>query len=206
MQKRAIKTKESILDAAIALFSKSGFHGTKIDDIASAANANKQRIYHYYGNKEALFRQVVQKAYESIFAADKDLLKLTEEDIPDLSRLVIAHYFKYHRKNPAFRRILSWCNLESKTLDHPMQTLESDSLKHLRSLYNRAQKIGIFSEACSFEAYLETIFAVSFFYFSNQQTMDSVLNMNLAHAKVQERMMNEMIEIIQPEQPLPRHT
>lgn len=197
MQRRAIKTKESILQTAIKLFSENGFHGTRIDEIAAASNANKQRIYHYFGNKEALFNEVVQRTYESIFEGDKVLLKITEDEIPQLSRLVITHYFKYHKKHPEFRRILSWCNLEGKKLESPMQTLESESFKHLRSLYVKGQEMDVFKKECSFEAYIETISAVSFFYFSNQKTMGSVLNMKLSDSKVQNQMMDEIIKIIE---------
>ena len=51
---RAAGSKDRIIDVAVDLFSKRGFKGTSIRDIASAAEISIPNIYHYFGNKEGL--------------------------------------------------------------------------------------------------------------------------------------------------------
>ena len=49
------ETRRRLLEAAITEFSCYGIAGARGDRIASAAKANKQAIYAYFGSKEALF-------------------------------------------------------------------------------------------------------------------------------------------------------
>ncbi|MDH3645099.1 MAG: TetR/AcrR family transcriptional regulator [Gammaproteobacteria bacterium] len=48
-----------ILDAAAEAFAAHGPAGARIDAIAAAAGVNKRMLYHYFGNKEALFAAVL---------------------------------------------------------------------------------------------------------------------------------------------------
>lgn len=44
-----------ILQCAITLFSKNGYHSTSTNEIIELANVSKGLLFHYYGNKEKLF-------------------------------------------------------------------------------------------------------------------------------------------------------
>jgi TetR/AcrR family transcriptional regulator len=48
-----------LLEAAILEFAKRGLAGARIDSIARAAGANKQLLYHYFGDKAQLERAVM---------------------------------------------------------------------------------------------------------------------------------------------------
>jgi AcrR family transcriptional regulator len=52
--------KEHILNHSIGLFARKGFEGTSIRDIASAAEVNVAMIHYYFGNKEKLFKSLVE--------------------------------------------------------------------------------------------------------------------------------------------------
>ncbi len=54
-------TRARILAAAEELFSATGFAGTRIDAVAARSGANKRMIYHYFGDKKALFAAVLQR-------------------------------------------------------------------------------------------------------------------------------------------------
>ena len=49
-------TRARILKAAKAEFARKGLSGARVDDIAARARSNKRMLYHYFGNKEELFR------------------------------------------------------------------------------------------------------------------------------------------------------
>jgi AcrR family transcriptional regulator len=54
------RTRRRILAAALAEFSAKGFAGARVDAIARRAKGNKRMLYHYFGNKEALFAAVLR--------------------------------------------------------------------------------------------------------------------------------------------------
>ena len=54
------RTSASILAAAVKEFTEKGYSGARIDSIAARAGANKRMIYHYFGDKEALYLAVLE--------------------------------------------------------------------------------------------------------------------------------------------------
>jgi TetR/AcrR family transcriptional regulator len=54
------RTRARILAAALAEFSAKGFAGARVDAIARRAKGNKRMLYHYFGNKAALFSAVLR--------------------------------------------------------------------------------------------------------------------------------------------------
>ena len=54
------RTRERILSAALKEFSAKGFAGARVDGIARRASINKRMLYHYFSNKENLFRAVLR--------------------------------------------------------------------------------------------------------------------------------------------------
>ncbi len=50
-----------ILDAAIVVFSRHGFHRASMDDIAEAAGVSKPMIYAYLGSKDDLFTACIRR-------------------------------------------------------------------------------------------------------------------------------------------------
>ncbi|HEY9509269.1 MAG TPA: TetR/AcrR family transcriptional regulator [Verrucomicrobiae bacterium] len=55
------QTQERILEAALAEFAAQGFAGARVDRIARRAQINKRMLYHYFGDKEELFREVLRR-------------------------------------------------------------------------------------------------------------------------------------------------
>ena len=55
------RTQQRILQAAFKEFAAKGFAGARVDNIARRASINKRMLYHYFGDKEALFREVLRR-------------------------------------------------------------------------------------------------------------------------------------------------
>jgi AcrR family transcriptional regulator len=113
-------TKDRLLKAAFEEFSKRGFAGARVDEIATKAGANKALIYQYYGDKEALFKQVLE-------------LKLQEmgqiaTDDPDRFPEVIGEFFDFHAANPWVTRLMLWEALDFGGKPVPN---EAERKKHL---------------------------------------------------------------------------
>jgi TetR/AcrR family transcriptional repressor of mexJK operon len=56
---RVMRTRTAVVDAARALFLEKGYAGTTMDDIAERAGLTKRTVYNNYGDKAALFTQIV---------------------------------------------------------------------------------------------------------------------------------------------------
>lgn len=54
-------TKQQILDAAEAAFSRHGLQGTRISEIARSAGVTTAMIHYYFENKEGLYKTVLQR-------------------------------------------------------------------------------------------------------------------------------------------------
>src|SRR5262245_24092273 len=59
------RTRQAILDAALALFAEKGYFGTSLRDVAGAVGVRESALYNYFPGKEALF--------EALLAADSAL-------------------------------------------------------------------------------------------------------------------------------------
>jgi AcrR family transcriptional regulator len=66
-----------ILDAALAKFSAYGFARTSMADIAEAASMSRPALYQHFGNKEEIFRAMLERVFDD--AADKAIASLAAE-------------------------------------------------------------------------------------------------------------------------------
>jgi AcrR family transcriptional regulator len=70
------RTQERILGAALREFAAKGLAGARVDSIARRARVNKRMLYHYFGDKEDLFRQILARKLReraaSVAAAPED--------------------------------------------------------------------------------------------------------------------------------------
>jgi AcrR family transcriptional regulator len=58
-------TRQAIFAAAAEAFSRHGFDGVVVDDIARAAGVNKAMIYYHFDDKLALYREIVREMLRS---------------------------------------------------------------------------------------------------------------------------------------------
>lgn len=99
-------TRRRIFDAATAEFAQHGLAGARVDRIATAARANKQAIYLYYGNKEKLFGAILRAKMEDISVS----LPID----PDAVAESVGQIFDWHREHPELVRLLLWEALEAR--------------------------------------------------------------------------------------------
>ncbi|MEV4254232.1 TetR family transcriptional regulator [Spirillospora sp. NPDC049652] len=98
-------TRARIFEAAACEFAARGLAGARVERIASAAKANKQAIYLYFGNKEALFGAVLQAKMEEVCHAGT----LDPEAVGE----TVGQLFDWYQEHPELVRLLMWEALES---------------------------------------------------------------------------------------------
>ena len=60
------RTADRLLDTAELLFAQQGYEATALRDIAAAANIQQPGLYKYFESKDALYRQVLQRALQPL--------------------------------------------------------------------------------------------------------------------------------------------
>jgi AcrR family transcriptional regulator len=100
----ADSTRDRIVAAATAEFSRYGIAGARIERIAKAAKTSKERVYAYFRSKEALYQYVAERELTAVAEA-------TRLDVLDLPGYAgrIHDYFVEH---PDRLRLMSWGRLE----------------------------------------------------------------------------------------------
>ena len=110
--------RDTILGAARSEFAQYGLAGARIDRIARAADASKERLYAHFKDKETLFRGVVAADMAEFFAA----VTLRADAVPEF----VGDIFDLACRRPEHLRMITWANLEGLTLDPPpIEDLES---------------------------------------------------------------------------------
>ncbi|TYV72994.1 TetR/AcrR family transcriptional regulator [Listeria monocytogenes] len=73
-EKRTLKKKTAIIQAALSLFGKQGFSDVRIKDIASLAGVSQVSIYNYFGNKEALVAECAKIIMQDTITLAEEIL------------------------------------------------------------------------------------------------------------------------------------
>src|ERR1700755_2544802 len=66
-------TRQKLLAAARQEFARHGLAGARVDEIAARAGVNKQLVYHYFGDKDALYLAVLEWVYDEIRTQERNL-------------------------------------------------------------------------------------------------------------------------------------
>ena len=132
--RNAERSRERILSAALKEFAAKGFAGARVDVIARHAAINKRMLYHYFGNKEKLFRAVLQQKI-----AERRSWGLNMSSDPAVR---LPFWFKTACADADWIRLLEWEALQSdgqKVIDEKERcALAADWVKRLR----QRQKLG----------------------------------------------------------------
>lgn len=99
-------TRARILDAARIEFAEHGLAGARVDRIAAAAHASKERLYAYFGDKQSLFIATIEENFSILAAA----IPFTPDDLPGFAGAIYDHVTAH----PEHARMLSWARLEGE--------------------------------------------------------------------------------------------
>jgi AcrR family transcriptional regulator len=186
----AEKTKASILKAAREEFCEQGFNGARVDAIADRAKANKRLLYHYFGNKEALYEAVLLDAYQEIRRGEREL-RISQYDPIEAVDRIIRFTFRHFLANPWFPRLLSVENLQNARFVKRIKNVEeirSPIVGELHEIVKRGHAEGIFrTDVDPMQLYI-SIISLCYFYVSNMATLSVVFGKDLSQfALIQDR-------------------
>lgn len=100
------KTKKSIFDAAIKIFSKSGYNGATMDEIALEAGVAKGTLYYHFKSKEEIFRFIINEGL-GILADKVNYVEKNENPIDNLKNICRAQLAALYENKDFFKVLLS---------------------------------------------------------------------------------------------------
>ncbi len=114
-QKAAEKSFATILEASEKLFLEKGYSGTSIGSIAKEAGINQSLIYHYFEDKQALWRKVKSHIIEKALGDEHLKQAPSISTLDELLDHLFTKRFELYYNNPNLVRMLLWQALEENT-------------------------------------------------------------------------------------------
>jgi len=180
-RREAASTRERILGAALAEFSRHGLGGARVDRIAARAGANKRMLYYYFGNKDALFLAVLESSYAQIRSAEQALELEHLEPRAAIARLV-EFTWDYFLAHPEFMTLLNSENLHEGrhvARSRRVRELHSPLIGTLRRILARGERAGLFRRGVDPVQLYISIAGEGYFYLSNRYTLSRIFGRDL---------------------------
>lgn len=183
------KTRESILQAAVAEFVQEGLSGARVDAIAERTATSKRMIYYYFGSKEQLYTEVLTKLYGDIRGTER---KLDLASVPPALaiRRLIEFTFDHHDRNVDFVRIVSIENIhygEYVKQSPAIRQMSSVVLETLGETLRRGADEGVFKTDLDVRDIHLLISSFCFYRVSNRHTFGEIFQIELENDVVKER-------------------
>jgi len=191
-------TRARILAAAWTEFADKGIGGARVDQIARRARTNKRMLYHYFGNKAALYLAVLERAYDLIRGHERDLALPGDDPVEGMRRL-IAYNFAFCRDQPDFIRLLNTENLHKArhlARSPRARAVNLPVIETIGRLLDDGAARGVFRRGVDpLDLYI-SIAALGYFYFSNLHTLSAVFGRALAEPATIEARREHQVEVI----------
>lgn len=136
---------EAILNSAIKEFSKKGFKGALVENIAKESKVAKGSIFNYFGGKEGLFLFVFEQALEKVKGHLKSVKNMTET-VPflDRIRIIAREGTKFAKRNPDMLKLYLRLHTETgvEIAFQLLKVVRQYSIKFLCELVEEAKDKG----------------------------------------------------------------
>jgi AcrR family transcriptional regulator len=148
-------TRERILAAALAEFADKGRAGARVDAIARRARINKRMLYHYFGNKDDLFREILRRKVAARAAAIAEAPETLAEFLP--------YFYELACGDPDWIRLLKWEALEADPRRVLAEAERRAAFRRAVAMIRRAQAEGNLARDLDAEHCLLSLIAVTAF-------------------------------------------
>ena len=168
----AEQTRKRILDAATVEFARKGLGGARVDAIALRSKSNKRMIYHYFGSKDRLFKEVIEAAYVGIRTAEQQL-HLTELEPVEAISTLVRFTWSYYLQHPEFLTLVNSENLHrAKHLktSEVIHAVSGEFMQMVKQILDDGAAKGVFRDGIDPVQLNITIAAIGYYYLTNRFT------------------------------------
>lgn len=194
----ARRTRERILTIATQEFAAHGYDGARVDAIVKRCRMSKNLLYHYFEGKEALFIEVMERAYASMRTRQNEIT-LTGRDPRGDMRALVLHMVRHFAEEPEFISLLSTENLhkakhirKSKVIADMFNPL----IGTLKRLVRQGQQQGVFRKDADWVDLYISIAGLASYFISNRYTLSTVLDVDLTSNTRMKRRLQHVPDVV----------
>ena len=200
----AAATREALLVAAVEEFARNGFAGARVDLIAASAGVNKQLVYHYFGNKEGLYRDALEAVYAQLREKER-ALSLADMAPAEAMAALVGFSFDYLSEHPEFISLLADENRNAGQHIRESASLQQMHLplvEMLEATLARGVAEAVFRDDYDAINLYISVAGLSYFYFSNNHTLSVIfakkLSSRAAHAQRRKHVIEFTLNALRP--------
>jgi TetR/AcrR family transcriptional regulator len=191
-------TRNKLLTAARREFADRGLAGARVDDIAARAGVNKQLVYHYFGDKDALYLAVLEWVYEEIREQER---KLNLEGLPpeQAIRKLVASSFDHLAAHPDFVMLLNDENRGgARHVRHSrkLEAMHSPLVSLVSKILNQGVRTGTFRRGINPVHLYISIAGLSYFFFSNTPTLSAIFGKDLSSPAAKRARRRHVVDLV----------
>ncbi len=192
------RTRKTLLKAARREFTEKGYSGARIDSIAARAGLNKRLLYHYFGDKDALYLAVLESTYVDIRTAEQRLNLESDEPI-DAIRKLVQFTWDYFLAHPEFLSLLATENLlRAKHLKKSKVVfgLHTPLISLISAIIERGAASGKLRKGLDPVALYVTIASLGWFYLSNRWTLSTIFDRDVMDKRELEQWGDHITKVV----------
>jgi TetR/AcrR family transcriptional regulator len=99
-----MSNRDAILTCALQLFSTRGYDAVGVQEIVEAVGIQKPTLYHYFGSKAGLLRNLLETNFTPLFD-ELEKAAVYHHDVKTALESIATVYFEFARQNPRFYRL-----------------------------------------------------------------------------------------------------
>ena len=191
-------TRQKLLTAARREFSRSGLSGARVDEIAARAGVNKQLVYYYFGDKDALYLAVLEWVYEEIRTQER---RLNLEGLsPERAiRKLIEASFDHLSSHPDFIVLLNDENRSGARHvrgSKRLLAMHSPLVSMVSRILSEGVRAGTFRRGVDPVHLYISIAGLSYFFFSNTPTLSAIFGKDLSSAATRRAHRKHVVDLV----------
>jgi len=191
-------TRTKLLTAARREFAQSGLAGARVDEIAARAGVNKQLVYHYFGDKDALYLAVLEWVYEELRAKEREL---NLEGLPPerAIRKLIESSFDHLAEHPDFILLLNDENRGGARHvrgSKKLEALHSPLVSMVSKILAEGVRAGVFRKGINPVHLYISIAGLSYFFFSNTPTLSAIFGRDLSSPVARRARRKHVVDLV----------
>src|SRR5665647_581754 len=97
--------KDLIIEAAIRVFSRNGYHHTKMEESAVEAGIGKGTIYEYFASKLQLLQEIMERSFH-LYEQSLTTGKIESASMVETLKVLVQGHLRFCQKNKALPRII----------------------------------------------------------------------------------------------------
>jgi AcrR family transcriptional regulator len=102
----ALDKRRMILDAAVTVFARQGFHHCRVSDVADEAGVAYGLVYHYFDSKEEILNQLFLERWQIMLDAIAEIDRLQEVPVRDKLYMVAGFIIDSYRHEPDLMKVI----------------------------------------------------------------------------------------------------